>query len=138
MLRIVRRGDRHDARDLTVSIRFEGDFATAFREGRSDGLIPGETLKTFVHKTVCEHAGAEIEVLGLALCRRVLDPHRQIGRVRVDIAEQPWTRMDVGAKAQGQAFQRSHRPVPSRAAPSRWRCRQSPGGRPRRPHAAPA
>ena len=43
MLRIVRRGDRHDARDLTVSIRFEGDFATAFREGRSDGLIPGET-----------------------------------------------------------------------------------------------
>ena len=51
MLRIVRRGDRHDARDLTVSIRFEGDFATAFREGRSEGLIPGETLKTFVHKT---------------------------------------------------------------------------------------
>jgi len=50
MLRIVRRGDRHDARDLTVSIRFEGDFATAFREGRSDGLIPGETLKSFVER----------------------------------------------------------------------------------------
>ena len=34
MLRIVRRGDRHDARDLTVSIRFEGDFAAAFsRDG---------------------------------------------------------------------------------------------------------
>ena len=104
MLRIVRRGDRHDARDLTVSIRFEGDFATAFREGRSDGLIPGETLKTFVHKTAREHAGAEIEVLGLALCRRVLDTHRQISRVRIEIAEQPWTRMDVGGKAQGQAF----------------------------------
>jgi urate oxidase len=104
MLRIVRRGDRHDARDLTVSIRFEGDFATAFREGRSEGLIPGETLKTFVHKTAREHAGAEIEVLGLALCRRVLDTHRQIGRVRIEIAEQPWTRMDVGGKLQGQAF----------------------------------
>jgi hypothetical protein len=35
MLRIVRRGDRHDARDLTVSIRFEGDFTTAYLEGRS-------------------------------------------------------------------------------------------------------
>ena len=104
MLRIVRRGDRHDARDLTVSIRFEGDFATAFREGRSDGLIPGETLKTFVHTTAREHAGAEIEVLGLALCRRVLETHRQISKVRIEIAEQPWTRMDVGGKPQGQAF----------------------------------
>ena len=105
MLRIVRRGDRHDARDLTVSIRFEGNFATAYLEGRSDGIIPGETLKTFVHKTVREHAGAEIEVLGLALCRRVLETHRQVSRVRAEIAEQPWSRMDVGAKPQGQAFQ---------------------------------
>ena len=104
MLRIVRRGDRHDARDLTVSIRFEGDFATAYLEGRPDGIIPGETLKTFVYKTAREHAGAEIEVLGLALCRRVLETHRQISRVRIEIAEQPWTRMDVGAKPQGQAF----------------------------------
>jgi len=104
MLRIVRRGDRHDARDLTVSIRFEGDFTTAYLEGRSSGIIPGETLKTFVYKTAREHAGAEIEVLGLALCRRVLETHRQVSRVRIEIAEQPWTRMDVGAKPQGQAF----------------------------------
>ena len=79
MLRIVRRGDRHDARDLTVSIRFEGNFATAFREGRSDGLIPGGTLKSFVHKTAREHAGAEIEVLGLAHVRLTRDADRGSG-----------------------------------------------------------
>jgi urate oxidase len=104
MLRVVRRGDRHDARDLTVSIRFEGDFATAFLEGRPEGIIPGETLKTLVHQIVREHAGAEIEVVGLALCRRVLAGHRQISRIRVEIAEQPWSRMDVSGKPQGQAF----------------------------------
>jgi urate oxidase len=104
MLRVVRRGDRHDARDLTVSIRFEGEFATAFLEGRSDGIIPGETLKSLVHQIVREHAGAELEVLGLALCRRVLSTHRQVSRVRVEIAEQPWSRMDVGGKPQGQTF----------------------------------
>jgi urate oxidase len=104
MLRVVRRGDRHDARDLTVSIRFEGDFATAFLEGRSDGIIPGETLKALVHQIVREHAGAEIEVVGLALCRHVFGAHRQVSRVRVEIAEQPWSRMDVGGKPQGQAF----------------------------------
>ena len=40
MLRVVRRGDRHDARDLTVACRFEGDFADAFVDGRSAGSPP--------------------------------------------------------------------------------------------------
>src|SRR4029450_11160208 len=83
MLRIVRRGDRHDARDLNVSIRFEGDFATAYLQGQPGGIIPGETLKTFVHQIAREHAGAEIEVVGLALCRRVLATDRQITRARI-------------------------------------------------------
>ena len=104
MLRIVRRGDRHDPRDLTVSIRLEGDFSPAFLEGRSGGVIPGETLKSFVHQIARDHAVAEIEAFGLALCRRVLDEHRHLSRVRVDIDEQPWHRLDVGGKAQGQSF----------------------------------
>jgi urate oxidase len=104
MLRIVRKGDRHDPRDLTVSVRFEGGFAGAFLEGRADGIIPGETLKGFVHQVARDHAGAEIEIFGLALCQRMLAAHRQVTRVRVEISEQPWSRMDVGGKAQGQAF----------------------------------
>ena len=104
MLRIVRRGDRHDPRDLTVSVRLEGGLAPAFLEGRPDGVIPGETLKTFVHQVAREYAGAEVELFGLALCRHVLDAQPRLTRVRVDVAEQPWGRMDVGGKAQGQAF----------------------------------
>jgi urate oxidase len=104
MLRIVGRGDRHDPRDLTVSIRFEGDFAPAFLEGRASGVIPGETMKAFVHRVARDHAGAEIESFGLALCERVLEAHRQLTRVRVEIIEQPWVRMEVGGKVQGQSF----------------------------------
>jgi urate oxidase len=104
MLRIVRRGDRHDPRDLTVSVRFEGDFTPAFLEGRTAGIIPGETLKTFVHQVARDHAGAEVELFGLVLCQAVLETYQQVTRVRVEIVEQPWTRMDVGGKAQGQAF----------------------------------
>jgi urate oxidase len=104
MLRLVRRGDRHDPRDLTVSIRFEGDFAAAFREGRGEGIVPGETLKTFVYDAARSYPGADIEPLALTVCARVLAAHRSISRVRVDVAEQPWSRMDVGGKAQGRAF----------------------------------
>jgi urate oxidase len=104
MLRLVRRGDRHDARDLTVSLRFEGDFAPAFREGLPAGVVPGETLKNLVHASARQYAFGEIECFGLQLCERVLAAHPQITRVRTDISEQPWARMEAGGKAQGQAF----------------------------------
>jgi urate oxidase len=104
MLRIVRRGDRHDPRDLSVSCRFEGEFTTAFEDGRAGGLIPGEALKSIIHTIVREEGAAEIERIGLALCDRLLSKSPQITRVRVEIAEQLWTRLDAGGRTQGQAF----------------------------------
>ena len=106
MLRIVRRGDRHDARDLTVSCRFEGNFADAFVGGRAEGLPPGEALKSLVHAMARKHAGAAIERLGLGICERLLADHPRIARARVEIAEQPWNRLEMGGKAQGQSFLR--------------------------------
>jgi urate oxidase len=104
MLRIVRRGDRHDPKDLTVSCRFEGDFTEAFTEGYADGLVPGEALKNLVHAAARQEGAGEIESLGLALCDRMLTGFPRVSRVRVEIAEQPWGRLEVGGKAQGQAF----------------------------------
>ena len=104
MLRIVRRGDRHDPRDLTVSLRFEGDFGAAFREGHAEGLVPSEPLKRLVHTAARKHASGEIETFGLVLSRQILETLPRITRVRIEIAEQPWARMDAGGKAQGQAF----------------------------------
>ncbi|HET9262745.1 MAG TPA: hypothetical protein VFO14_06855 [Vicinamibacterales bacterium] len=104
MLRIVRRGDRHDPRDLTVSCRFEGNFSASFVKGRDDGMLPGEAVKNMVHGTARDAGGGEIEPFGLALCDRFLERYPQLSRVRVEISEQPWTRLDAGGKAQGQAF----------------------------------
>jgi urate oxidase len=104
MLRVVRRGDRHDARDLTVACRFEGDFADAFVGSGTAGLLPGEALKSLVHATARQHAGAEIERFGLALCDRLLTDHPRLTRTRVEVVERPWNRLEVGGKPQGQVF----------------------------------
>jgi urate oxidase len=104
MLRVVRRGDRHDARDLTVSCRFEGDFAGAFDGSGASGLLPGEALKSLVHTTARQHAGAEIERFGLALCARLLGEHPRVTRARVEIVERPWNRLEAGGRPQGQVF----------------------------------
>jgi urate oxidase len=104
MLRIVRRGDRHDPQDLTVACRFEGDFEPAFIEGRTDALLPGEAVKNLVHTTARQAGGGEVEVFGLALCDRILAAYPRVTRTQVEISEQPWQRLEVGGKAQGQAF----------------------------------
>ena len=104
MLRIVRRGDRHDPRDLTVSFRFEGEFAAAFVQGQSEGLLPGETIKNMVHAAARKHGADEIESLGLALAAQVLERQPRISRVRVEITEQRWQRLEAGGKTQAQTF----------------------------------
>lgn len=104
VLRVVRRGDRHDPKELGVAVRFEGDFAAAFREGRAEGLLPGEALKNIVHRAAREHGAGEIEELGLALADRLLAQHPAISRARVDVTESVWLRLDVSGRAQGQAF----------------------------------
>jgi urate oxidase len=104
MLRIMRRGDRHDPKELTVSFRFEGDFAAAFREGRADGLVPGEALKNVVHRAAREHGAGEIEEFGIALCDQVLALHPAITLARVEITEKSWSRLDAGGRPQGQTF----------------------------------
>jgi urate oxidase len=104
MLRIARRGDRHDPRDLNVAVRLEGAYDAAFLEGRQDGVIPGETLKNIVHASARAHGASEIEELGLALSRQIVERQPQISRVRVEIAEKRWQRLEAGGKPQTQAF----------------------------------
>lgn len=104
MLRIVRRGDRHDPRDLTVSFRFEGEFASAFVQGQTDGLLPGETIKNIVHKAARRYGAAEIEELALALATQVVERQPRISKVRVEIAEVQWQRLEAGGKTQAQTF----------------------------------
>lgn len=104
ILRVIRRGDRHDPRDLSIAVRFEGDFASAFLEGRTGGIVPPATLKSFVRETVRRHGSTDIETIGLALATRVLETTPQITRARVELAEHTWERLAPGGRTQGQSF----------------------------------
>src|SRR6476620_260688 len=95
MLRVVRRGDRHDPKDLTVSCRLEGGVDPS-RDEPAGTIVPGEALKNLVQATAREAAHGEIEPFALAVCRRLLETFPRITRVRLEVAEQVWTRLEIG------------------------------------------
>lgn len=87
----VRRGaERHALKDVTVAIRFEGDFAAAYTDGDNEGVFPTDTMKNTVYALAARHPFDDIEDFGLALTDHFLGASPRASVVRVDLTEHPW------------------------------------------------
>jgi urate oxidase len=106
LVKVTRHGDRHDLEDLTVSIRFEGDYDASYTEGDNRGVLPTDTMKNTVYALAAREDVGEPEQLGLRLGRHFLQGNPQLTRVRIDIQEHGWGRIPVGGRDHGQAFVR--------------------------------
>ncbi len=106
LVKVSRRGDRHDLRDMTIAIRFEGDYDSSYTEGDNRGVLPTDTMKNTVYAMAANERIAEPEAFGVSLSRRFLDRNPRLAKVRIDISEQPWGRIAIGSREHGQAFVR--------------------------------
>lgn len=93
LLRVLHRGDRHDPKDVTISLRLEGGDA-----------LPAEPLKNAVYRVARTSNFPEVETFALALADAILARFPQVALARVEVSELAWTRVEAGGKAQGQAF----------------------------------
>lgn len=106
LVKVSRRGDRHDLIDLTVAVRFEGDYDESYTKGDNTGVLPTDTMKNTVYALAAAEPVDEPEPFALRLCRHFAARNPRLGRVRVDIEQQAWGRITVGAREHGQAFVR--------------------------------
>jgi urate oxidase len=106
LVKVSRHGDRHDLKDLTVSIRFEGEYDQSYTDGDNREVLPTDTMKNTVYALAASHAVGEPEVFGRLLAEHFLERNPRLRRVRIDLAEQAWARIAVGAREHGQAFVR--------------------------------
>lgn len=106
LVQVIRRGDRHDLRDLTVAIRFEGDYDESYVAGDNSAVLPTDTMKNTVYALAARGAIADPETFGLILARHFLDHNPRLRRVTIDLTEHPWGRISVGEREHGQSFVR--------------------------------
>ncbi len=107
LVKVTRRLDRHDLKDLTVAVRLEGDFEKAHSEGDNSAVLPTDTMKNTVYALARESSLEEIESFGLVLARHFVESHAPVSRARVEISEHLWERLDVSGRSHRHTFRRS-------------------------------
>ncbi len=106
MVKVVRRGQRHDIRDLTVDIALEGDFEDAHTVGDNSMVLPTDTMKNTVYAKAREHTLGEPEDFARMLGEHFLSACKSATMARVRIAEHGWHRLDIGGRLHDHAFAR--------------------------------
>jgi urate oxidase len=104
LVRVKRGAERHEVRDLTVSIAFEGDFDQVHTAGDNSTVLPTDTMKNTVYALARTEGAETIEEFGIRLARHFLERNAPVSRVRIEVAEHPWSRIMVGSELHSHAF----------------------------------
>ncbi len=104
LLKVARQPDRHDLKQLTVAVQFEGDFESSYLYGDNTRILPSDTMKNTVYAFAKLYSIEQIEDFARRLAEHFLTGQAQLSRVRVDIAEDFWTRLPHGGKPHATSF----------------------------------
>jgi urate oxidase len=101
---LVRRGTRHELRDLTVAVRLEGDFDRVHTDGDNAPVLATDTMRSTVYALAQQHLTGAIEDFGIALAARYLDAAPAASLAEVTLHEHGWSRADVDGEPHPHTF----------------------------------
>lgn len=107
LVHIARHGQRHDLRDLTVNVRFDGHYDECYRAGDNRAVLPTDTMKNTVYALAARNGFQEPEAFGLALTAHFLARNPRLQTVQVSLTDHPWGRINVGDRGHDHAFVRN-------------------------------
>jgi urate oxidase len=107
LLRVRRQEACHDIKELTLEIRFEGDFETAHTTGDNSKILPTDTMKNTVYVLARQHPFEPIEDSSRRLIQHFLAHNPQVKRVEITAAEDLWARISHRGSPHASAFARA-------------------------------
>src|SRR5713101_998324 len=107
LVKVSRRADRHDLVELVVDVKFEGDFDAVHTAGDNRAVLPTDTMKNTVNALAKTWSGEQIEDFACQLIGHFLGDNPQVSRVRIEIAQSQWIRMDGYAFLRGSEEKRT-------------------------------
>ncbi len=107
LAKVTRHPDRHDFKEITVDIQFEGDFESVHTVGDNRAVLPTDTMKNTVYALAKDHALQSIEEFGISLGEHFLENNAQVSQVTIKLVERPWQRLHF-SKKDGETFAHPH------------------------------
>jgi urate oxidase len=104
LMKLVRRDARHDLKEITLQILFQGDFASCYELGDNSKVLPTDTIKNTVYVLARKHEIVAIEEFARCLIEYFLKNNPQVSEVRIEVTEHLWSRITSTAftRASGQ------------------------------------
>ncbi|MEU2104839.1 factor-independent urate hydroxylase [Nocardia sp. NPDC004085] len=96
IVRIHRRGARHEIRDVNVSTVLRGDFADAYVAGDQAKVLPTDSQKQTAYAFAKRPGLRAIEDYALALADHFVTEIEPVRSARVEVDEYAWQRVTVG------------------------------------------
>ena len=104
LVKVHRLQDRHDLKELSVGVQFQGEFENSYTSGDNRSILPADTIKNTVYALAKLYAIEQIEDFAQQLINHFLTDNPQVRNVRVEIAEYLWTRIAFGGKPHPWSF----------------------------------
>jgi urate oxidase len=104
LLRVVKQQSRHDIKEVTLQVLFEGDFESAHTKGDNQKILPTDTMKNTVYVLARQYPAEAIEDFASHLIEHFLTYNPQVSRVRIEASETLWVRLALGGKPHATAF----------------------------------
>lgn len=95
ILKVTKKTDVHEIKEMTVNIQLEGDFEKVHTDGDNRKVLPTDTMKNTVYALAKEHPVNSIEEFGIHLAEYFLKNNEQISEVDIEIEEKLWKRILV-------------------------------------------
>jgi urate oxidase len=103
VMRIDRKTDRHEVRELTVRAMMTGDFEGAFTHADNSTSISTDTVKNVVNVTARENLTLGTELFCQAVATKLLE-YPQVETATVTAHETKWTRLLVDGAPHAHSF----------------------------------
>ncbi|MEY9873977.1 urate oxidase [Streptacidiphilus sp. MAP12-33] len=95
VVRITRNGNRHEIRDLNVSVALSGDLDDVHLTGSNAHCLPTDTTKNTVFAYAKKFGIQSPENFGILLARHFVDDTPPIHRARIRVEEYVWDRIEI-------------------------------------------
>ncbi len=107
LVKVFRKPDRHEIKELRVDVSQEGDFAAAHVEGDNTGLMATDTMRNTVYALAKDRLTGSAEAFGVELVRHFLEAAPRARRVRISMVEYLWERIEAGGRPHEHSFVRT-------------------------------